>query len=446
MCAAAYSGVLCQTEINECASNPCRNGGTCKDALNGFSCFCLAGFSGAVCQTNINECASNPCLTGNSVSCTDLTNGFLCSCAAGWSGLRCEININECASNPCRNGGVCNDFVNAYGCTCNPGFSGLYCQTNINECASNPCSIHGTCLDAINRFICSCALGWSGPLCSDDVNECLANNGDCGSLSICTNTIGSYSCSGFIIPGTLASPAPIDAISTPNALKFLSLSGQLVTFSITAYLNDFSLFSVTVGPRSDRSKYACAGFNYYNSPNTVNQPCECTVSNGIGLNYLYLWKSGVLVFESNDTISYASPIISPGSLRQNRTGYSSAPSSLLVLDTTNPVSIQFDGQFFDPTTMLVKYGPPSNPTLHACIIFQAQSSPTTITCNTEIGSQNSGNFVHVTVGGFSADGVDELVFPITPTVRILVVSCRLSLPRPICVLVCSDLSCFGMLG
>src|SRR6185312_13984843 len=105
------------------------------------------------------------------------------------------------------------------------------------------------------------------------------------------------------------------------------------------------------------------------------------------------WQTNVLVFATNDTVSYASPVITPDTLRQNRTRYDSSKSTSIILDTTNPVPIQFDGQFFDPLTMVVTYGPVTAPNMHVCTLLQAQSSSTTVTCNTEIGSQNAGNFV-----------------------------------------------------
>lgn len=37
--------------IDECASHPCRHGGTCRDGVNMFSCFCSLGFTGRMCQT-----------------------------------------------------------------------------------------------------------------------------------------------------------------------------------------------------------------------------------------------------------------------------------------------------------------------------------------------------------------------------------------------------------
>ncbi len=70
LCVAGYSGTMCRTNINECASNPCRNGATCVDGVDSFSCTCVAGYSGVLCQTDINECASNPCI-GLTVTCQD---------------------------------------------------------------------------------------------------------------------------------------------------------------------------------------------------------------------------------------------------------------------------------------------------------------------------------------------------------------------------------------
>jgi len=40
---------LCN-DINECDSNPCRNGAQCKDFINSYQCICPAGFSGVNCE------------------------------------------------------------------------------------------------------------------------------------------------------------------------------------------------------------------------------------------------------------------------------------------------------------------------------------------------------------------------------------------------------------
>lgn len=45
-------GDICDININECASNPCINGGTCRDDTDGFTCQCPQGYLGARYFTN----------------------------------------------------------------------------------------------------------------------------------------------------------------------------------------------------------------------------------------------------------------------------------------------------------------------------------------------------------------------------------------------------------
>jgi hypothetical protein len=64
----------CDIDVDECASAPCANGGTCTESsvdasvnMGQFRCTCVYGFSspaGAVegqCQVDFDECASEPC-------------------------------------------------------------------------------------------------------------------------------------------------------------------------------------------------------------------------------------------------------------------------------------------------------------------------------------------------------------------------------------------------
>lgn len=47
--------VLCLssfTDINDCESNPCKNGGTCIDGVNSYKCICSDGWEGAFCETS----------------------------------------------------------------------------------------------------------------------------------------------------------------------------------------------------------------------------------------------------------------------------------------------------------------------------------------------------------------------------------------------------------
>lgn len=68
-----FAGKMCNINIDECAINPCHNGGTCVDGVNGFTCLCREGFHDTTCQSQLNECLSNPCIHGH---CEDKINGY----------------------------------------------------------------------------------------------------------------------------------------------------------------------------------------------------------------------------------------------------------------------------------------------------------------------------------------------------------------------------------
>ena len=39
-------------DIDDCAPNPCQNGGTCTDGVDSYNCTCVAGFIGINCGTS----------------------------------------------------------------------------------------------------------------------------------------------------------------------------------------------------------------------------------------------------------------------------------------------------------------------------------------------------------------------------------------------------------
>ena len=41
-------------DIDECASNPCHNAGTCTDIVNGYTCHCSAGYTGEHCKIGMS--------------------------------------------------------------------------------------------------------------------------------------------------------------------------------------------------------------------------------------------------------------------------------------------------------------------------------------------------------------------------------------------------------
>ena len=49
VCPEGYTGTQCGTEIDECESSPCQNGGTCTDMLRGYDCQCTDEYIGVNC-------------------------------------------------------------------------------------------------------------------------------------------------------------------------------------------------------------------------------------------------------------------------------------------------------------------------------------------------------------------------------------------------------------
>ena len=47
-----YSNIF--IDIDECASSPCQNGGSCTDQVNGYTCNCVDGYYGSDCETGNN--------------------------------------------------------------------------------------------------------------------------------------------------------------------------------------------------------------------------------------------------------------------------------------------------------------------------------------------------------------------------------------------------------
>ena len=52
-CSDGYTGLHCEMDIDECASDPCQNGAECTDGQGTYQCLCHPGWSGK--NNTINE-------------------------------------------------------------------------------------------------------------------------------------------------------------------------------------------------------------------------------------------------------------------------------------------------------------------------------------------------------------------------------------------------------
>uniref|UniRef100_A0A672V4S3 Cadherin EGF LAG seven-pass G-type receptor 3 n=1 Tax=Strigops habroptila TaxID=2489341 RepID=A0A672V4S3_STRHB len=139
---------------NVCLREPCQNYMKCISVLKfdssapfiaspstlfrpihpiaGLRCRCPQGFTGDYCETEINLCYSNPCRNGG--SCTRREGGYTCVCRQHFIGENCEVDSRSgrCAPGVCRNGGTCTDGADGgFRCQCPAGgFETPFCEVS----------------------------------------------------------------------------------------------------------------------------------------------------------------------------------------------------------------------------------------------------------------------------------------------------------------------------
>ncbi|KAI4877768.1 hypothetical protein NFI96_021892 [Prochilodus magdalenae] len=206
-------------DINDCASFPCLNGGTCLDGVGSFQCLCPDGWQGKLCDQDVDECLSDPCLNGG--HCVDLLNDFYCRCSDTWKGKTCQSQVkwflfalcvyvldqrapakrvkpcvtgdSQCDPTTCANGGTCHDHGDSFRCVCPPGWSGSTCSSETNStCDSQPCANGGTCVGGGGGFTCICKEGWAGPDCTLNVDDC--NPQPCYNGGVCVDGVNWFRC------------------------------------------------------------------------------------------------------------------------------------------------------------------------------------------------------------------------------------------------------------
>lgn len=95
-CRPGFTGPRCETSFDNCASNPCRNAGTCTDRITDFTCTCTLGFGGKDCSVRTSPCDQFPCNNGG--TCYTHFTGPVCQCPLGFMGARCEYPVKTTTS------------------------------------------------------------------------------------------------------------------------------------------------------------------------------------------------------------------------------------------------------------------------------------------------------------------------------------------------------------
>ena len=214
----------CAIDVNECASNPCQNGGICTETnISAWACICSeinntrtglrVSHDGEQCENEIDVCAygEDDCDPYHATCHHTGPGQHDCTCHVGWEGDGHTCNdIDECLSNPCQNGicshsacdvsafpsgtvcsaGVGNDTrppIDAYRCECEAGWANGICHPDWN--------VHGD--EIVVEYFDRCNVSTGGN-CDVDMNECLSN--PCQNSAACSDSTTedqptySYSC------------------------------------------------------------------------------------------------------------------------------------------------------------------------------------------------------------------------------------------------------------
>ncbi|XP_048394131.1 fibulin-7-like [Stegostoma tigrinum] len=158
---------------------------------------------------NTNECASNPCVNGG--TCVDDVNRFACLCRPGWAGYNCHLALNSKWTTSQSDSSFshqphCTDVRGSQHCSCDSGFhlSGKdvrQCR-DVDECElfqagqlARLCAY--SCVNTPGSYRCACPSGYNlqeDSQACEDINECTSNQHNCTREEICINIHGGFHC------------------------------------------------------------------------------------------------------------------------------------------------------------------------------------------------------------------------------------------------------------
>ncbi|XP_022081551.1 deleted in malignant brain tumors 1 protein-like isoform X2 [Acanthaster planci] len=275
-----WSGQPAECNINFCANEPCANGATCFNALDGFTCSCPDGYDGLTCA-DVAHCVptSDPSdvltvvsgqqalyLPGDSVEydCPDgyhLSGSALRYCQSdfSWSGQQAKCSREPCFSEPCLNGATCTEAPGGFTCLCPTGYGGVTCaevascMVSLNESdvlfvASSQQAMYvpgdsveyacpaGYHLNGSAIRICQPDFSWSGQpaACSQDscIDEPCANGATCISTPSGFNCLCTAAYDGLTCEHVLAAQDIQRKTSSPVVLIMGGGGGALVFIAV----------------------------------------------------------------------------------------------------------------------------------------------------------------------------------------------------------------------